>query len=143
MVDYQSDFENESRTEPEHSSSQVSEHLQGYEEEEVSEVREKDSDVSHVKTEDDYSSDFSDTSHTCTSRTSAHKSSSSSKSRGSRSSGTHRSCASFQQSMRRDPDRKKGLKDAAVQTQPATYTWSTGKAATNHHHHVHMVFFHF
>ncbi|XP_028259700.1 uncharacterized protein C19orf44 homolog [Parambassis ranga] len=133
VVDYQSDFENE-RTEPDYSFSQVSEHLQGYEEKEVSEVIEKDSDVSHENTKDDYSSDFSDTSHTCTSRTSDHKSSSSSKSRDSRSSGSHRSCASSQWSMRRDPDRKKGLKDAAVQTQPATYTWSTGSAYLNPTH---------
>ncbi|XP_037624754.1 uncharacterized protein C19orf44 homolog isoform X1 [Sebastes umbrosus] len=115
-VDYQSDFESESRTD--YSVSQVSEHLQGAgdEEEVVSEVREEasDSDMSRGRTEDDYSSTFSDS---YTSQTSDC----------SRSSVSHGSRTSSRQSRRRASTRKV-FKEAAVQTQtdPLAYTWPTG-----------------
>ncbi|KAM7012017.1 uncharacterized protein C19orf44 homolog [Tautogolabrus adspersus] len=101
MLDYQSDFESASRTDPDNSASQVSEHLQG--DDKVSEVCERtsDSDVSHGRTAYDYSSTFSDTSCSYTPRSADH-SHSASRSR------TSRRCAST----------RKVLKDEAVQTQP-------------------------
>ncbi|XP_029285708.1 uncharacterized protein C19orf44 homolog isoform X2 [Cottoperca gobio] len=126
-VHYQSDFESESRTEPDYSVSQVSEHLQGDGgEEEVSEVREEalDSDMSRGRTEDDYSSTFSDTSRSCTSRTSDI-----SQTNRSRSSGSHSSRTSPRQ-LRRASTRKT-YKEEAVQTQPdpMAYTWPAGTAS--------------
>lgn len=133
MLDYQSDFESESRTERNYSASQVSEQLLGDrdEEEAVSEVRDEalDSDVSHGRTEDDYSSTFSDPSRSYMSRTSDHSdaSESLSRSRDSRSPVSHSSRTSSQQSSRRAAARRV-LKEAAVQTQAETMasTWSTG-----------------
>nr|XP_046246684.1 uncharacterized protein C19orf44 homolog isoform X2 [Scatophagus argus] len=116
VLDYQSDFESESRTEPDYSASQVSEHLQGQEDEEdvVSEVREEASDMSRGRTEDDYSSSFSDTSRSYTSPTSDHSQTLSRcrDSRSSRSPGSHGS------QSRRRPSTRKDLKETAVQTQP-------------------------
>nr|XP_033476912.1 uncharacterized protein C19orf44 homolog isoform X2 [Epinephelus lanceolatus] len=131
-LDYQSDFESESRTEPDYSASQVSEHLQGEgdEEEVVSEVREEDldSDASRSRrTKDDYSSTFSDTSRSCTSRTSD-RSQTASRSRDSRSYVSNDSRTSRQ--SRRCASTRKVLKEAAVQTQPdpLAYTQPTGMA---------------
>ncbi|XP_049442973.1 uncharacterized protein C19orf44 homolog [Epinephelus fuscoguttatus] len=131
-LDYQSDFESESRTEPDYSASQVSEHLQGDgdEEEVVSEVREEalDSDASRSRrTEDDYSSTFSDTSRSCTSRT-LDRSQTASRSRDSRSYVSNDSRTSRQ--SRRGASARKDLKEAAVQTQPdpLAYTRPTGMA---------------
>uniref|UniRef100_A0A3Q1GKD8 DUF4614 domain-containing protein n=1 Tax=Acanthochromis polyacanthus TaxID=80966 RepID=A0A3Q1GKD8_9TELE len=130
VLDYQSDFESESQTETNYSASQVSEHLQGDgdEDEVLSEVKE-DSEVSHGRTEDDYSSAFSDTSRSQTSDRS-HMSKSFSRSRDSRSSMSRGSWTSSQQ-MRRKASGRKALKEAAVQTQPdpLASTWSTGVAA--------------
>ncbi|XP_051233674.1 uncharacterized protein C19orf44 homolog [Dicentrarchus labrax] len=130
LLDYQSDFESESRTEPNYSTSQVSEDLQGHGdgEEEVSEVREQasDLDVSRGRTEDDYSSAFSDTGRSYTSQTSDHSQTLSRNrgSRSSRSSVSHGSRTSSHQSRRRASTRKV-LKEAAVQTQsnPLVHTW--------------------
>ncbi|XP_054458318.1 uncharacterized protein C19orf44 homolog [Anoplopoma fimbria] len=133
-LDYQSDFESESRTEPHYSVSQVSEHLQGDgdEEEAVSEVREEasHSDVSRWRTEDDYSSTFSDTSRSWTSDHSQ-KLSKSGDSRSSRSSVSQGSRTLSRQSRRRASTRKV-LKETAVQTQtdPLAYTWPAGGAAS-------------
>uniref|UniRef100_A0A3Q1CHZ6 DUF4614 domain-containing protein n=1 Tax=Amphiprion ocellaris TaxID=80972 RepID=A0A3Q1CHZ6_AMPOC len=130
VLDYQSDFESESQAEMNYSASQVSEHLQGDGDEDkvLSEVKE-DSEVSHGRTEDDYSSAFSDTSHSRTSDRSR-TSKSFSRSRDSRSSVSHGSWTSSQQTKRKASDRK-ALKEAAVQTQPdpLATTWSTGVAA--------------
>ncbi|XP_076579324.1 uncharacterized protein C19orf44 homolog [Chaetodon auriga] len=126
VLDYQSDFESESRTDPGYSASQVSEHLQGHgdEEEVASEVREKalDSDVSRGAAEDDYSDTFSDTSRSYISQTSDH-SQTLSRSRDSRSSVSYGSRNSSHQSRRRASTRN-DLKDAAVQT----YTQPAGMA---------------
>ncbi|XP_053287394.1 uncharacterized protein C19orf44 homolog [Pleuronectes platessa] len=132
IFDYQSDFESESRSQPKHSASQVSEHLQGDRDdvEEALEVREEasNSDVSREKTEDDYSSTFSDT----ISQTPgcSQTSKSFSRSGDSRSSVSHGRKTSSHQSGRRASERKV-FKEAAVQTQPDTmsHTWSTGVAA--------------
>ncbi|GAA6230925.1 uncharacterized protein C19orf44 homolog isoform X2 [Lates japonicus] len=131
VLDYQSDFESESRTEPNCSASQVSEHLQGDEDvaQVTSEMREvaSDSDVSREKTEDDYSSTFSDTASQMSHRSQTSKSFSGS--RDSRSSVSRGSRTSVHQS-KRPASARKVLKEAAVQTQPDTmaYTWSTGMA---------------
>ena len=137
MLDYHSDFESESRTEPDHSASLVSEHLQGHrdEEEVASEVRDEasDSDMSRrERTEDDYSSNFSDASRSYTSRTSDHsptvsRSRDSRSSRSSRSSVSH-SSQSFSRQSRRRASTRTVLKEAAVQTQtdPLAYAWPTG-----------------
>ncbi|XP_034558776.1 uncharacterized protein C19orf44 homolog isoform X2 [Notolabrus celidotus] len=118
MQDYQSDFESESRTEPDHSASQVSEHLQahGDEEEIVSEIMEKttDSDVSHGRTGDDYSSTFSDTSRSYTSPT-ANQSQTFNRGTDSRA---PTSSVSHASRSRRRPYTETVLKDSAVQTQP-------------------------
>ncbi|XP_042271508.1 uncharacterized protein C19orf44 homolog isoform X2 [Thunnus maccoyii] len=135
-VDYRSDFESESRTEPDYSASQVSEHLlgDGEQEEVVSEVREEafESDVSHRRTEDDYSSTFSDTSRSCTSRTSDRSQRSLSRSRDSRSSRSSVSHSDWDSSRpsRKHASARKVLKETAVQTQPdpLAYTWSSGMA---------------
>lgn len=131
VLDYQSDFESESRTETNCSASQVSEHLQGDgdEDEVLSEVKE-DSEASHGRTEDDYSSAFSDTSRSRTSDRSR-TSKSFSRSRDSRSSVSRGSWTSSQQTKRKTSPRKT-LKEAAVQTQPdpLATTWSTGPSAT-------------
>ncbi|XP_044055759.1 uncharacterized protein C19orf44 homolog isoform X2 [Siniperca chuatsi] len=132
VLDYQSDFESESRTEPDYSASQVSEHVQGDgdEEEVVSDVREEasDSEMSRGRTEDDYSSTFSDSSRSYTSRTSD-RSQTLSRSRDSRSSVSHGSRTLSRQSRRRASTRKV-LKEAGVQTQPdpLAYTWPAGMA---------------
>ena len=134
MLDYHSDFESESRTEPDHSASLVSEHLQGHgdEEEVASEVRDEasDSDMSrHERTEDDYSSNFSDANRSYTSRTSDH-SPTVSRSRDPRSSrsSVSRSSQSFSRQSRRRASARTVLKEAAVQTQtdPLAYAWPTG-----------------
>ncbi|XP_039984887.1 uncharacterized protein C19orf44 homolog [Xiphias gladius] len=135
VLDYQSDFESESRTEPNYSASQVSEHLQGDGDggEVVSEVGEEasNSDVSCGRTEDDYLNTFSDT----TSQTSdlSHTSKSLSRSRD-RSLVSNSSWTSCHQS-RRHASARKVLKEAAVQTQPDTmaYTWTTGMATFEPH----------
>ncbi|KAM7388762.1 hypothetical protein PAMP_024912 [Pampus punctatissimus] len=116
-VDYQSDFESESRIEPDYSASQVSEHLLGDGKEEEA----LDSDVSCGRTEDDYSGTFSDTSRSYTSQTSDRSQRSLSRSR---SSVSHSDWESTQPSRRRASTRKV-LKEAAVQTQPdpLAYTW--------------------
>ncbi|XP_068563284.1 uncharacterized protein C19orf44 homolog [Cebidichthys violaceus] len=135
-LDYQSDFESESRTEPDHSVSQVSEHLQGdgdgdEEAAAVSEVREEasHSDVSRGRTGDDYSSTLSDTSRSWTSDHSQ-KLSKSSDSGSSRSSSSHGSQTLSRQPRRRASARKV-LKETAVQTHPdpLAYTWPAGVAA--------------
>ncbi|XP_023284990.1 uncharacterized protein C19orf44 homolog isoform X2 [Seriola lalandi dorsalis] len=132
VLDYQSDFESESRTEPNYSESQVSEHLQGDGDEldVMSEIREEasNSDVSCERTEDDYSSTFSDTTSRTLDRSQTSKSFS--RSRLSRSSLSHGSLTLGHKSNRRDLARKV-LKEAAVQTQPDTManTWSTGMAS--------------
>nr|XP_019936068.1 PREDICTED: uncharacterized protein C19orf44 homolog [Paralichthys olivaceus] len=131
MLDYQSDFESESRSQPNHSASQVSEHLQedGDEVGEISQDREEAliSDVSRERTEDDYSSTFSDSSSRTPGRSQTSKSFSIS--RDSRSSVSHIRRTSSHQSRRRASARKV-LKEVAVQTQPDTmsHTWSTGVA---------------
>ncbi|XP_030584236.1 uncharacterized protein C19orf44 homolog [Archocentrus centrarchus] len=136
LLDYQSDFESDSRTEPDdYSANQVSEHLQktGGEEQVVSEVRGEvlDSDVPHERTEDDYSSAFSGTSQASASQTSDRsrtlKPYSQSTSEDSKSSLSHESRTSSQQSRRR-PSARKVLKEAAVQTHPdpLASTWPTG-----------------
>uniref|UniRef100_A0A8D2ZR24 DUF4614 domain-containing protein n=2 Tax=Scophthalmus maximus TaxID=52904 RepID=A0A8D2ZR24_SCOMX len=128
VLDYQSDFESESRSETNPSASQVSEHLQGDgdEAEVVSEDGEEasNSDVSRGRTEDDYSSSDSDT----TSRISARSRTSKSVSTSS-TSGTSGSRSSVSHQGRRVSARKV-LKEAAVQTQPDTmmHTWSAGTA---------------
>ncbi|KAA8578901.1 hypothetical protein FQN60_012577 [Etheostoma spectabile] len=73
-LDYQNDFESESKTKSKYSVNQISEHLQedGDEETVVPEVREEDSDVSCERTEDNYLSTFSDTGRSCTSQTPGH-----------------------------------------------------------------------
>ncbi|XP_040896538.1 uncharacterized protein C19orf44 homolog isoform X2 [Toxotes jaculatrix] len=120
VLNYQSDFESESKTESNDSASQVSELLQGDGNE--ADVREEasDSDLSCKRTEDDYSSTFSDTA----SQTSdcSHTLKSFSRSSDSRSS------VSYDRRTSRRRTSGKVLKDAAVQTQPDTtaYTWSTG-----------------
>ncbi|KAG7233974.1 hypothetical protein INR49_028688, partial [Caranx melampygus] len=130
VLDYQSDFESESRTGQDYSTSQVSEHLQGDgdEVEEVSEALR--SDVSCQRTEDDYSSSFSDT----TSRTSdgSQTSQSFSRSRDSRSLESGSSQTLCRQPKRRDSNRKV-LKEAAVQTQTdtMTHTWTTALSSFN------------
>ncbi|XP_038572746.1 uncharacterized protein C19orf44-like isoform X2 [Micropterus salmoides] len=132
QLDYQSDFESESRTEPDYSASQVSEHVQvdGDEEEVLSEVREEasDSNMSCGRTDDDYSSTFSDTSRCYASRTSD-GSQTLNRGRDSRSSVSHGSRTLSRQSGRRASTRK-ALKEAAVQTQtdPLAYTWPAGMA---------------
>ncbi|XP_005919918.1 uncharacterized protein C19orf44 homolog [Haplochromis burtoni] len=134
LLDYQSDFESESKTEPDYSASQVSEDLQrnGGEEKMVSEVRDGglDSDMSDGRTEDDYSRAFSEASHSSTSRTSdrshTSKSNSQGRSEDSRLSLLHEGQASYQQSRRRTSARKV-LKETAVQTHsgPLASTWPT------------------
>ncbi|CAK6976734.1 uncharacterized protein C19orf44 homolog, partial [Scomber scombrus] len=125
-VDYRSDFESESRTEPDYSTSQVSEHLpgDGEEEEVISEVREEasESDVSHGRTEDDYSSTFTDSQISDRSQRSFSRSRDS---RSSRSSVSHSARESSRLSRKRTQTRK-DLKEAAVQTQLST--WSSGMA---------------
>ncbi|XP_071343404.1 uncharacterized protein C19orf44 homolog isoform X2 [Trachinotus anak] len=121
VLNYQSDFESESRTEPNYSASQVSEHLQGDgdEVEVASGVREEalNSDVSCERTEDDYSSTFSDTTSRTTNR--SQTADPLSRSMDSRSSVSHRSRTSGHQ-WRRRASARKVLKEAAVQTQPDT-----------------------
>ncbi|XP_041646495.1 uncharacterized protein C19orf44 homolog [Cheilinus undulatus] len=118
LVDYQSDFESESRKDPEKSASQVSEHLQGHgdEEEVISEVNERssDSDVPHGRTEDDYSSTFSDTSRSYTPGSADH-SQTVSRSRDSKYS---RSSVSKDSRSRRRESTKKVLREKEAQTQP-------------------------
>lgn len=123
VMDYPSDVESEDcRTEPHYSASQVSEHLlgDGHEEEVVSEILEVvlDSNVSHAKTADDYSSSFSGASLSCTSQKSDPSQTPESLSRGRDSRSSRRKPAST----------KTSLKEAAVQTQPhpLAYTWSAG-----------------
>ncbi|XP_069575796.1 uncharacterized protein C19orf44 homolog isoform X2 [Brachyistius frenatus] len=145
VLDYQSDFESESRTEPGYSASQVSEHLQEEEEEEViSEVREEvllsEGSRRRRRTKDDYSSAFSEKC-SCASRMSGGRwrSKSFSRSRDSRSespgswtssSSSSSSSSSFSQESRKQVPARKALKEAAVQTQPdpLAYTWSAGVA---------------
>lgn len=140
LLDYQSDFESESKTEPDYSASQVSEDLQrnGGEEKMVSEVRDGglDSDMSDGRTEDDYSRAFSEASHSSTSQTSdrshTSKSNSQGRSEDSRPSLLHEGQASYQQSRRRTSSRKV-LKETAVQTHsgPLASTWPTGLSTTH------------
>ncbi|KAM9357979.1 uncharacterized protein C19orf44 homolog [Symphorus nematophorus] len=131
MLEYQSDFESESSTEPDYSASQVSEHLQGHGdgEEVVLEIREEasDTDVSCGRANNDYSSIFSDISCSYSSQTSDHSwtLSRSRDSRSSRSSESH-SSRNFSHQSRRCASIKTVLKEAAVQTKPDT--WLTGRA---------------
>ncbi|XP_031174247.2 uncharacterized protein C19orf44 homolog isoform X1 [Sander lucioperca] len=128
-LDYQSDFESESRTESKYSVNQISEHLQedGDEEKVVLEVREEDSDVSCERTEDNYSSTFSDTSRSCTSQTPDH--SQTRRSRDSRFSVSHDSL-NLTRKSRRHASTRMVLKEAEVQTQPIplALTWPAGMA---------------
>uniref|UniRef100_UPI0037E965AD uncharacterized protein C19orf44 homolog n=1 Tax=Semicossyphus pulcher TaxID=241346 RepID=UPI0037E965AD len=130
VLDYQSDFESLSRTDPDNSNSQVSEHLQGHggEKEVVSEVKDRtsDSDVSQGRTEEDYSSSFSDTSRSYTSQ-SSDRSQTLGRSRDSRS---YRSSVSHNSRPRIRASTRTDLKDAAVQTQsdPLAYTRPAGMA---------------
>lgn len=128
LPDYQSDFESESRMEPDCSASQVSEHLQGHGDGEgaLSEVGEEasDSDAPGGRTEDDYSSTFSDTCRSYVSQTSD-RSQTLGRSRDSRSSVSHGSQTWSRRSRRRASTRKV-LNEAAVQTDPLAYTWPTG-----------------
>ncbi|TKS74147.1 hypothetical protein D9C73_008228 [Collichthys lucidus] len=121
VLDYQSDFESENRTAPDHSASQVSEHLQGHgdEKELVSEVREE--------AEYDYSSTFSDTSCSSTLWTSD-GSETLSRSRDSKS---FRSFVSHSGESRRRASTRRVLKEAAVQTQsdPLASTRPAGLSA--------------
>ncbi|KAE8293826.1 putative protein C19orf44 [Larimichthys crocea] len=121
LLDYQSDFECENRTAPDLSASQVSEHLQGHDDEKelVSEVREE--------AEYDYSSTFSDTSCSSTLRTSD-GSETLSRSRDSKSS---RSFVSHSGESRRRASTRMVLKEAAVQTQsdPLASTRPAGLSA--------------
>lgn len=121
--DYQSDFESESRTEQDHSASQVSEHLQTHGDEEEM-VKTAGSEVSHGKTDGDYSSSFSVTSHSHTPPT-RNKSPTYHRSSDSRSS---RSSPSHTRQPRRLSSSEKVLKDSAVQTQPDPLPalWSAG-----------------
>ncbi|XP_068176248.1 uncharacterized protein C19orf44 homolog isoform X2 [Antennarius striatus] len=79
VLDYQSDFESESRWEPDNSASLVSENFQVHEAEDevASEVREAASGMSSVRTEEDLSSSSSRTSHSYMSPTSDHSQSAS------------------------------------------------------------------
>ncbi|CAN9500781.1 unnamed protein product [Ophioblennius macclurei] len=113
--EYQSDFESETRSDP--SASQVSEDVQsdGDEQEVVSEVRSEGSRSSRGKTENDYSSAFSDSSRTPFSR--------------------RRDSESWTSSQSQSEGRRvrRPLKEAAVQTQPhplAHAWWSGGAAPT-------------
>ncbi|KAM6922013.1 uncharacterized protein C19orf44 homolog [Xenentodon cancila] len=112
VLDYQSDFESDSST------VQVSEHLQGDgdEDEVLSEVREEtlDSDRSHDRKNDDYSTAFSDQSHSRASWTSdrSHRPKPFSRRRYSSSSALQGSWSAVQQLKGR------ALRDAEVQTQP-------------------------
>lgn len=134
VLEYQSDFESESRTKLDYSASQVSEYLQGHghggRREVVSEVREEasDTDVSCGQAENNYSSIFSDKSRSYSSQTTDHsqtlnRSTDSRSSRSSRSSVSHGSQNSSHRARRRALTRTL-LKEAAVQTQPDT--WLTG-----------------
>ncbi|XP_029355343.1 uncharacterized protein C19orf44 homolog isoform X2 [Echeneis naucrates] len=133
VLNYQSDFESESKTEPNCSVSQVSEHLQGDEDEEelLSEIRENvsNSDISRGRTEDDLSNTFSETSSHSSDRSQTYHPSS----RGgdSRSSVSHIRQTSSHQSRRRSSTRKV-LKDAATQVQPdsTAISWSAGMATS-------------
>lgn len=126
-LDYQSDFESESRTEPEASASQVSEHLQGPRdaEELVSEIREETSDMSCGRAEDDSLRTYSETSCSYSSPASKHSQTASSgwNSRSSRSHGSQ----SFSSHLRRH-DSIQVSKEAAVQTQldPLKHPWPAG-----------------
>ncbi|TDH08264.1 hypothetical protein EPR50_G00096010 [Perca flavescens] len=128
-LDYQSDFESESRIESKYSVNQISEHLQedGDEEKVVPEVSEEDSDVSCERTEDNYSSTFSDTSCSCTSQTPDH--SQTRRISDSRFSVSHDS-RSLTRKSRRHASTRMVLKEAEVQTQPIplSLTWPTGMA---------------
>ncbi|KAM3619392.1 uncharacterized protein V6R79_007441 [Siganus canaliculatus] len=110
---YQSDFESESRTEPDSSASQVSEHLHGQEDEE--EVVSH-SQASRGRTKDDYSSTFSDTSCSYNSWVSDRSQSHNGhrESRSSDSSVSH--CSFSQRTRRRRSSAGKLFKEAAVQT---------------------------
>ncbi|KAK2836027.1 hypothetical protein Q5P01_016511 [Channa striata] len=136
MLDYQSDFESESRTEQNYSASQVSEHLlgEGDEEEVASEVRDEtlDANMSHERTED-YSSTFSDVRRCCTSRTSNYSDTSESRDSADFSSSVSRSSQTSSHRAGRHPAARRVLKEAAVQTQPdtMTHTWLTGMATSH------------
>ncbi|KAF7643394.1 hypothetical protein LDENG_00240380, partial [Lucifuga dentata] len=123
VVDYESDFE----TEPDYSASQVLEHLEGdgEEEKDVSEVREEALE-SHLKTEDDYSSRFSNTNCSSAAQTSnrSETSESPSRNRDSRSSVSHAGHYSSQQ-LRRSSLPSRVLKEAVVQTEPLAYALSS------------------
>lgn len=126
-LDYQSDFESESRTEPEASASLVSEHLQGPRdaEELLSEIREETSDMSCGKSEDDSLSTYSDTSCSYSSSVSQHSQTANS-GWSSRSSRSHGSKSFYSHSRRRDSTQVS--KEAAVQTQldPLKHPWPAG-----------------
>lgn len=131
MLDYQSDFESGSRSEQNYRASQVSDQLMGNgdEDEAALEVRDEAS-VSGAprgRTEDDYSNISSDPSRSCKSRTSDYSDTSESlcRSRDSRSPVSPVSHASSHRSGRR-PTARRAVKEAAVQTQPAAFTWPTG-----------------
>lgn len=124
--EYSEDFE--SQTEPDHSASQVSEHLQshGGEEEVVSEILERpaDSEVSHGRRDDDYSRSYTDSSRSHSPHTANH---SQTHSRSTESRSARSSVSRTSQSRRRCSSRKV-LKDSAVQTQPDPLPglWSAG-----------------
>ncbi|XP_075997779.1 uncharacterized protein C19orf44 homolog isoform X2 [Genypterus blacodes] len=131
VLDYQSDFESKSRTEADYNASQVLECLVGdtEEEEDVSEVGEE-AQESHGKTDDDYSSRFSDIRCSSATRTSNRSPTLFSRIRVPRASASHAS-----QSSCSLPSRQLGRgvqrKEAAVQTHPhpLAQAWSAGEPA--------------
>ncbi|XP_058509990.1 uncharacterized protein C19orf44 homolog isoform X2 [Solea solea] len=133
VLDYQSDFESEIRTEMDDSARDVAEDLQGEETDVVSEVRKEawSSDASSERMKNDYSSRFSDTDSQTSgcSRTSESYSSSSSRS----SISVSHSRRTPHHQRRSASSERKNVKDVAVQTQPDTvaYSWSTGTATFN------------
>lgn len=127
VLDYQSDFESETKTEPEGSGSQLSEDLEEYgsEGEVASEVREDDLSASQESTEDDYSSAPSTTSCPYTSSTPDNSLTGSPGSNSTRSHGSQ----PFSGHLRRPDSTGKVSKEAAVQTvqpDPLMHTWRTG-----------------
>lgn len=119
ILNYQSDFESESRTEQNDSGSQVSEHLplDGDEEEAVSEVSEGASNYG-TRTEADYS----DRSVSRSTRTPDYSATEKSLSRGRNS----RSSAPQTTPPQRRAAARQGLKEAAVQTDNVAHTRLTG-----------------
>ncbi|KAF3691334.1 putative protein C19orf44 [Channa argus] len=134
ILDYQSDFESESRTERNYSASQVSEHLLGVGDEEEVALEVRDETLDAEWTDDDYSSTFSDTRRTCMSQRSNYSETSTSPSgrRESRSS-VSRSGRTSSHQLESHASARRVFKEAAVQTQPdtMTHTWLTGMTTSS------------